>query len=134
MDGWILTGDAGHVDADGYLHITDRIKDLIISAGENIYPAEIERVLAAHPDIDDVAVIGIPDKRWGEVPLAYVVARPGSGLTRAAVMAHARETIAAFKMIRDVAFIDRLPRNPAGKILKRVLREPHWAGQGRGVN
>ncbi|MEN2977688.1 long-chain-fatty-acid--CoA ligase (plasmid) [Tistrella bauzanensis] len=134
VDGWILTGDAGHVDADGYLHITDRIKDLIISAGENIYPAEIERVLAAHPDIDDVAVIGIPDKRWGEVPLAYVVARPGSGLTRAAVMAHARETIAAFKMIRDVAFIDRLPRNPAGKILKRVLREPHWAGQGRGVN
>lgn len=134
VDGWLYTGDAGHLDSEGYLHITDRIKDLIISAGENIYPAEIERALAAHPDISDVAVIGIPDKRWGEVPFAYVVPRAGSGLDRKTVMAYARAVVAPFKMIRDVAFIDQLPRNSAGKILKRVLREPHWAGLERRVN
>lgn len=132
--GWLHTGDAGHLDADGFLHVTDRIKDLIISAGENIYPAEIERILIEHPDIEDVAVIGIPDERWGEVPLAYVVAREESGLRPAAVMAFARRQLASFKLPREVKFIPALPRNPSGKILKRVLREPHWAGREKRVN
>ncbi|MBA3772880.1 MAG: long-chain-fatty-acid--CoA ligase [Ramlibacter sp.] len=134
IDGWIRTGDAGHIDADGYLYITDRIKDLVISAGENIYPAELERALLTHPGVEEVAVIGIPDRRWGEVPIAYVVPVPGSGLTKADILAHARSHIASFKMIYDAILIDRLPRNSTGKVLKRVLREPHWAAQDRQVN
>jgi long-chain acyl-CoA synthetase len=134
IDGWIHTGDAGYLDADGFLYITDRVKDMIISAGENIYSAELENALQAHPAIDEVAVIGVPDRRWGEVPVAYVVPLPESGLTKAEVMSHARAHIAPFKMIYDVIFIDRLPRNSTGKILKRVLREPHWTGYERRVN
>jgi len=134
VDGWIHTGDAGHVDADGFVYVTDRIKDLIISAGENIYPAELERVLVQHPDIADVAVIGIPDDRWGEVPIAIVVARPGATLTKADVMGFARAHLASFKMLRTVELVDALPRNPSGKVLKRVLREPYWAGRAKRVN
>ncbi|MBA2676287.1 long-chain-fatty-acid--CoA ligase [Ramlibacter sp.] len=134
VDGWIHTGDAGYMDEDGYLYITDRIKDVVISAGENISPAELEQVLLTHPAIDEAAVIGVPDKRWGEVPIAYVVPVSGSGLTRADVMAHARGRIASFKMIYDAILVERLPRNATGKVLKRVLREPHWAGQERQVN
>jgi acyl-CoA synthetase (AMP-forming)/AMP-acid ligase II len=134
VDGWLHTGDAGYLDEDGFVYVTDRIKDVIISAGENIYPAEIERVLAEHPDIDDIAVVAAPDDRWGEVPIAYVVRRPGSTLTKGDVLGYARKKIAAFKMPRTVEFIDKLPRNPGGKILKRVLREPHWAGREKRVN
>lgn len=134
VEGWVHTGDAGYVDVDGYVYITDRIKDLIISAGENIYPAEIERVLMEHPDILDVAVIGVPDDRWGEVPAAYVVKRPQAALTRSTVLAYARKRIAGFKLPRTVEFIDKLPRNASGKTLKRVLREPHWLGRERRVN
>ncbi|CAN7673231.1 long-chain-fatty-acid--CoA ligase [Trinickia sp. LjRoot230] len=133
-DGWIFTGDAGYLDADGYLHITDRIKDLIISAGENISPAELEQALHMHPQIEEAAVIGIPDRRWGEVPVAYVVTKPDSGLTKGDVMAHARAHIASFKMLYDVFLVERLPRNSTGKVLKRVLREPHWVGHDRLVN
>jgi acyl-CoA synthetase (AMP-forming)/AMP-acid ligase II len=134
VDGWLYTGDAGYLDEDGFVYVTDRIKDVIISAGENIYPAEIERVLAEHPDIDDVAVVAAPDDRWGEVPIAYIVKRPGAALTKGDVLGYARKNIAAFKMPRTVEFIDKLPRNPGGKILKRVLREPHWAGREKRVN
>ena len=134
VDGWIHTGDAGHVDADGFVYVTDRLKDLIISAGENLYPAEIERVLLQHADIADVAVIGIPDDRWGEVPIAIVVRRPGATLTRADVMTYARKHLASFKMLRSVEFVEVLPRNASGKILKRVLREPYWAGRPKRVN
>lgn len=134
VDGWVHTGDAGYVDPDGFVYLTDRIKDLIISAGENIYPAEIERVLLEHPDVSDVAVVGAPDDRWGEVPIAYVVKRPDSGLTKSGVMAFARKRIAGFKLPRSVEFIEKLPRNASGKILKRVLREPHWANRERRVN
>jgi len=134
VDGWIHTGDAGFVDDDGFVYVTDRIKDLIISAGENIYPAELERVLVQHPDIADVAVIGIPDDRWGEVPIAIVVRRPGTTLTKADVMSYARKHLASFKMLRSVEFADALPRNASGKILKRVLREPYWSGRAKRVN
>ncbi|PTL81637.1 long-chain-fatty-acid--CoA ligase [Vitiosangium sp. GDMCC 1.1324] len=134
VNGWIHTGDAGYVDEDGFVYVTDRIKDLIISAGENIYPAELERILVQHEEIADVAVIGIPDDRWGEVPIAIVVRRPGSALTKAEVMGFARKHLASFKMLRTVEFIDALPRNPSGKVLKRVLREPYWAGREKRVN
>ncbi len=134
VNGWIHTGDAGYVDPDGFVYVTDRIKDLIISAGENIYPAEIERILVQHEDIAEVAVIGVPDDRWGELPIAIVVRRPGSTVTKADIMSFARKHLASFKMLRTVEFIDMLPRNPSGKVLKRVLREPYWAGREKRVN
>jgi len=130
-DGWLRSGDGGHMDADGYIYITDRIKDLIISGGENIYPAEIERVLAEHPAIQDVAVIGVPDERWGEVPKAVVVARPGAAIDPAEVAAWCRERIAAFKCPQTVDVVDALPRNPTGKVLKKDLRKPYWEGRDR---
>jgi len=131
-DGWVRTGDVGFVDAQGFVRITDRLKDLVITAGENVYPAEIERVLLEHPGIADAAVIGIPDERWGEVPLAYVVAGDAS-LDKPAVMRFLRGRLSAFKIPRTIEFLDALPRNASGKVLKRVLREPYWAGRSRGV-
>ncbi|WP_163781755.1 long-chain-fatty-acid--CoA ligase [Myxococcus vastator] len=134
VDGWVHTGDAGSVDEDGFVYVTDRIKDLIISAGENIYPAELERILVQHEELADVAVIGVPDDRWGELPIAIAVRKPGSAVTKADVLAFARKHLASFKMIRTVEFVDALPRNPSGKVLKRVLREPYWAGREKRVN
>jgi len=132
-DGWLRSGDGGHMDADGYIYVTDRIKDLIISGGENIYPAEIERVLAEHPAIQDVAVIGVPDERWGEVPKAVVVARPGASIDAHEVVAWCRERIAAFKCPKTIDVVDALPRNPTGKVLKKELRKPYWEGRERQV-
>ena len=132
-DGWLRSGDGGHMDADGYIYITDRIKDLIISGGENIYPAEIERVLAEHPALQDVAVIGVPDERWGEVPKAVVVVRPGATIDPQEVVAWCRERIAAFKCPKSIDVVDALPRNPTGKILKKDLRKPYWEGRERQV-
>ncbi|HZG90282.1 MAG TPA: long-chain-fatty-acid--CoA ligase [Pseudonocardia sp.] len=132
-DGWLRSGDGGHMDADGYVYVTDRIKDMIISGGENIYPAEIERVLAEHPAVADVAVIGVPDDRWGEVPKAVVVAAPGQQVDPEALIAHAREHLAGFKAPRSVDVVDELPRNPTGKILKKDLRKPFWEGRDRQV-
>ena len=132
-DGWLRSGDGGHLDADGYVYVTDRIKDMIISGGENIYPAEIERVLAEHPSIADVAVIGVPDERWGEVPKAVVVAAPGSTVDVDAVLAYCREHIASFKCPKTIDVVEALPRNPTGKILKRELRKPYWEGRERQV-
>jgi acyl-CoA synthetase (AMP-forming)/AMP-acid ligase II len=125
-DGWLRSGDAGYLDGDGYLYLSDRIKDMIISGGENIYPAEIERVLAEYPDIADVAVIGVPDERWGEVGKAMVVAAPGAELDEAAVLAFCRQHLASFKCPKSVVVVTELPRNATGKILKRQLREPFW--------
>jgi acyl-CoA synthetase (AMP-forming)/AMP-acid ligase II len=125
-DGWLRTGDAGYFDADGYLYICDRVKDMIISGGENIYPGEIEDALYAHPDVADVAVIGVPDERWGEVPKAIVVRRSGSTLTEKELLDFGRTRIARFKIPRSVDFVDTLPRNTTGKILKRELRRPYW--------
>jgi acyl-CoA synthetase (AMP-forming)/AMP-acid ligase II len=125
-DGWLRSGDGGHVDADGYVYVTDRIKDMIISGGENIYPAEIERVLAEHPSVGDCAVIGVPDERWGEVPKAVVVAAPGQTVDAEALLAHCREHLAAFKCPKSVDVLAELPRNPTGKVLKKDLRKQYW--------
>lgn len=130
-DGWFLTGDAGYLDGDGYLYIHDRVKDMIISGGENIYPAEVESCLYAHPDVLDVAVIGVPSEKWGEDVKALVVRRPGAELDADTLIAHARTHIAAYKCPRSVDFVDSLPRNASGKILKRELRKRYWQGRDR---
>jgi acyl-CoA synthetase (AMP-forming)/AMP-acid ligase II len=132
-DGWLRSGDGGYLDGDGYLYITDRIKDMIISGGENIYPAEIERVLAEHPQVQDVAVIGVPDERWGEVPKAVVVAKPGTTIDTEELLAWCRQQIASFKCPKTVDVVAELPRNPTGKILKKDLRKPYWQGRERQV-
>jgi len=133
-DGWLRTGDAGYLDADGYLYIHDRVKDMIISGGENVYPAEVENALYSHPKVADVAVIGVPDEKWGEAVKACVVVKDGQTLDQAAVIAHAREHIAGYKCPKSVDFIEALPRNPSGKILRRELRAPYWEGKDRAVN
>ena len=131
---WFLTGDAGYLDTDGYLYIYDRVKDMIISGGENIYPAEVESALFGHPAVADVAVIGVPDEQWGEAVKAFVVTKPGTEVTPDELIGFARERIAGYKVPRSIDFIDALPRNPTGKILKRELRKPYWAGQERQVH
>ncbi len=133
-DGWLRTGDAGMLDAEGYLYIQDRIKDMIITGAENVYPAEVESAIYGHPAVADVAVIGVPDAKWGEAVKAIVVLKPGEQTDADAIIAHARERIAGFKCPKSVDFIAALPRNPAGKILRRELRAPFWAGHDRKVN
>ncbi|MEL7447045.1 MAG: fatty acid--CoA ligase [Pseudomonadota bacterium] len=133
-DGWLRTGDAGYLDDDGYLYIHDRVKDMIISGGENIYPAEVENAVYAHPSVADVAVIGVPHEKWGEAVKACVVVKEGQELTEADVIAHSREHIAGYKCPKSVDFIEALPRNPSGKILRRELRAPYWEGKDRAVN
>jgi long-chain acyl-CoA synthetase len=133
-DGWFHTGDAGTMDADGFVYVRDRIKDMVISGGENIYPAELESVLAGHPAVADVAVIGVPDERWGETIKAIVVRRPGAELTAEDLIDWSRSVLAGFKRPRSVDFVDTIPRNPSGKILKRELREQYWADRERRVN
>jgi len=132
-DGWLHTGDAGYLDDDGFVFLTDRIKDMIVTGAENVYPIEVESALSEHPDVADVAVIGVPDDRWGETVKAIVVRRPGAELTEEALLGWAKERVAGFKRPRSVDFADELPRNPSGKLLKRVLREPYWAAMGRNV-
>ncbi len=133
-EGWLRTGDAGYLDEDGYVFIHDRVKDMIITGGENVYPAEVENAIFGHPAVADVAVIGVPDERWGEAVKAVVVIQPGAEATPAEIIAWARERIAGFKTPKSVDFIEALPRNPSGKILRRELREPYWAGIERRVN
>lgn len=122
-EGWLRTGDAGHLDAEGYLFITDRIKDMLITGGENVYPAEVEKVLAGHPDVAEVAVIGTPDERWGEVVTAVVVPRAGAEVGLDAVQAHARQHLGGYKVPRRIHLLDQLPRNASGKVLKHALRD-----------
>ena len=133
-DGWLKTGDAGYLDEDGYLYIHDRVKDMIISGGENIYPAEIENALMSHPGVADVAAIGVPSEKWGETVKAIVVKAEGADPTADDIIAFSRERLAHFKCPTSVDFVDALPRNPSGKILRRELRTPHWEGRERGVN
>jgi len=131
---WLHTGDAGWLDEDGFLYIHDRMKDMIVSGGENVYPAEVESAIFGCPGVADVAVIGVPDDTWGEAVKAVVVRAPGSRVTAEEVIAFARERIAGYKLPKSVDFIDALPRNPSGKILKRELRKPYWQGRERQVN
>ena len=121
-DGWLHTGDVGRLDAGGYLRITDRKKDMYISGGFNCYPAEIEKLLSAHPSIEAVAVVGVPDERLGEVGMAFVVLRPGASLDGAALIAWARDAMANYKAPRYVEVVSDLPKNAAGKVLKTELR------------
>ena len=133
-EGWLRTGDAGYLDEDGYLFIHDRVKDMIISGAENIYPAEVENAIYGHPSVADVAVIGVPDEKWGEAVKAVVVLKPGAPQDADDIVAFARARIAAFKVPKSVDFIDALPRNATGKVLRRELRDPYWAGRTRKVN
>ena len=133
-DGWFHTGDAGTMDADGFIYIKDRIKDMIISGGENIYPAEVEGILAGHPELADVAVIGVPDDRWGETVKAIVVRKPGTKLSAAELIEWSKDRLAGFKRPHSVDFVELIPRNPSGKILKKDLRAPYWVGQERAVH
>jgi acyl-CoA synthetase (AMP-forming)/AMP-acid ligase II len=133
-DGWFHSGDAGYFDEDGYLFIQDRVKDMIVSGGENVYPAEVESVLFSHPGVADAAVIGVPDERWGEAVKAVVVAAAEAAVTEADLLEHCRGRIAGYKRPKSVDFVDSLPRNPTGKVLKRVLRERYWGGRDRRVN
>jgi acyl-CoA synthetase (AMP-forming)/AMP-acid ligase II len=131
--GWMHTGDAAIMDDEGYVYIQDRVKDMIVSGGENVYPREIEDVLFRHPAVADAAVIGIPDAQWGEVVKAIVVLRAGASATETELIDYARAELASFKRPRSVDFIAELPRNPSGKVLKRELREPFWRGHTRRV-
>ena len=119
---WLRTGDIGHLDEDGFLYIVDRKKDLILSGGQNIYPADIEAVLLENPDVAEVAVIGVPSERWGETPLAVVVVRPECSLDAADLVAWTNERVGRQQRISGVVLRDSLPRNANGKILKRELR------------
>jgi acyl-CoA synthetase (AMP-forming)/AMP-acid ligase II len=128
-DGWFRTGDIGRIDSDGYIFVEDRLKDMIISGGENIYSIEVERVVAEHPAVVDVAVIGVPDEKWGEVVKAVVALE--SSATSEEIIAWCRERLAAYKCPKTVDITDELPRNPTGKILKKELRKPYWEGRDR---
>lgn len=131
--GWMHTGDAGVLDDEGYLFIQDRVKDMVVSGGENIYPRAVEDVLFQHPAVAEVAVIGVPDEQWGETIKAVVVLRPGMTATEEDMMDFCRGKLGGFERPRSVDFVAALPRTPSGKVLKRVLREPYWTGQSRRV-
>ena len=133
-DGWLHTGDAAYMDRDGYIFIQDRIKDMIISGGENVYPAEVENAIFGHPDVLEVAVIGVPHEKWGESVKAMVVAKSGHEVDPDSVIKWARDRIAAFKAPKSVDVIAQMPRNASGKILRRELRDPYWQGRERSVN
>jgi acyl-CoA synthetase (AMP-forming)/AMP-acid ligase II len=133
-DGWLRTGDLGYLDDAGRIHLVDRAKDLIITGGENVYPAQVEDVLAAHPDLAEIAVIGVPDERWGETVRAIVVPTPGAQVDPAEVIAFARDRLAHFKCPTGVDVVDALPRTATGKVIKGRLREPYWRGHDRGIN
>ena len=122
-EGWLRTGDGGYVDEEGHLFLTDRIKDMIVSGGENVYPIEVEEALAHHPGVADVAVIGVPDDRWGETVNALVIRAVGTTVTAEELIAFVRSRLAGYKLPRSVEFVDELPRTPSGKVLKRELRE-----------
>jgi acyl-CoA synthetase (AMP-forming)/AMP-acid ligase II len=126
-DGWLRTGDGGYLDADGYLFLTDRIKDMIISGGENVYPAELENILASLSGVREVAVIGVPHERWGETPKALIVTEPGAELTERDVIGHCRARLAGYKCPTSVDWVETLPRTPSGKVMKHLLRERHTA-------
>ncbi|WP_334160975.1 long-chain-fatty-acid--CoA ligase [Phenylobacterium sp.] len=132
-DGWLRTGDAGFMNEDGYFFVHDRVKDMIVSGGENVYPAEVENAILGCPGVADAAVIGVPDERWGEAVKAIVVPAPGAEPDPEQIIAYARQRIAGFKAPKSIDFIEALPRNPSGKVLRRELRKPYWEGRDRNV-
>lgn len=134
VDGWMHTGDGGRMDDHGYVFVVDRIKDMIVSGGENVYSAEVESALTTHPAIAACAVIGVPDEEWGERVHAVVVLQPGAALELEELRAHGKERIAGYKCPRSLEIVDALPVSGAGKVLKRELRERHWQGSARAVN
>lgn len=131
---WFHTGDIGCVDEDGYLYIVDRKSDMIISGGENIYPAEIDHVITSHPAVQMAAVIGVPDEEWGEAVKAFVVLKEGEETTEEEIIAFCKERLAGYKKPKSVDFVESLPMTPAGKVLKKVLKEKYWTGKDRRVN
>jgi acyl-CoA synthetase (AMP-forming)/AMP-acid ligase II len=132
-DGWFHTGDLATIDEEGYILIVDRGKDMILSGGENIASAEIERVIYGHPAVMECAVIAVPDDTWGEVPKAIVTLKPGQQAADAEIIAACRQHLAGFKVPKSVEIVESLPKGGSGKILKRVLREKYWSGRQRGV-
>jgi acyl-CoA synthetase (AMP-forming)/AMP-acid ligase II len=128
------TGDAAYMDEDGYVFIYDRVKDMIRTGGESVYPAAVENALFGHPSIADAAVIGVPDDTWGEAVKAIVVLKPGAAPDAADIIAWARARIGHFEAPKSVDFVDSIPRNITGKVLRRELREPYWKGRDRRVN
>lgn len=132
-EGWVHTGDAGYMDEEGYIFLKDRIKDMVVSGGENIYPVEVENAIAHHSAVADVAVIGVPDDKFGEALLAFVVLRPGQTLALEEMIAFCRDRIAGYKIPRKLEIIAEMPRNPSGKILKKELRKPYWEGIERSI-
>jgi acyl-CoA synthetase (AMP-forming)/AMP-acid ligase II len=130
VDGWMHTGDMGYLDADGFLYLVDRKKDLIISGGVNVYPKDIEEVIVTHPDVLETAVFGVPDEKWGEAPLGAVVLKSGARVTAAELRAWVNERVGArYQQVRDIAIMQEFPRNAAGKTLKRVMRDEYWKGR-----
>lgn len=132
-DGWLFTGDGGFIDDAGCVHVVDRVKDMIISGGENVYSAEVEAVLSRHPGVAACAVIGVPSEAWGEAVHAVVVLRAGAAASEDALRQHCRAHLAGYKCPKTVEFREALPLSPAGKVLKTVLREPFWSGRARQV-
>jgi acyl-CoA synthetase (AMP-forming)/AMP-acid ligase II len=132
-DGWLFTGDAGSLDADGYLTIRDRVRDMVVTGGENVYPAEVENALLAHPAVAEAAVIGIPHDTWGEAVHAVVVLRDGMPVEGDELRTHCAQRLATFKVPQSCEIVAELPRNASGKVRKDVLRAPHWSGRARGV-
>jgi long-chain acyl-CoA synthetase len=134
-NGWLHTGDGGYMDDEGFVFIVDRVKDMIITGGENVYSAEVEEAIYSHPAVAECAVIGIPDPQWGERVHAVVRCKPDMDAGEAELIAHCRARIANYKLPRSVSFQDNpLPLSGAGKILKTELRKPFWAGQDRAVS
>ena len=132
-NGWHLTGDIGVIDEDGFLYIVDRKKEMIISGGFNVFPSEVERVVLQHPAVQDCAVVGVPDTKWGEAVMAAVQLKPGTQVTEAELIAHCKETLGGVKTPKSIAFIEALPRSANGKVLRREIRQPYWAGRNRSV-
>ncbi|MGV1006928.1 MAG: class I adenylate-forming enzyme family protein, partial [Candidatus Nanopelagicales bacterium] len=132
-DGWFRTGDIGRVDEEGFVFVEDRLKDMIISGGENVYSVEVERALTDHPAVLDAAVFGIPDEKWGESVKAAVELSSGQEATPEELIAWCREKLAGYKIPRSVEIMDALPRNPTGKLLKRELRKPYWENRDRAI-
>jgi acyl-CoA synthetase (AMP-forming)/AMP-acid ligase II len=132
-NGWMHTGDAGYFDADGYLYITDRIKDMIISGGENVYSTEVENAILTYPGVQMCAVIGIPDDKWGEAVHAIIVPRPGHELSAQDILAHCKQQIAGYKCPRSIELRSELPLSAAGKLLKFKLRQAFWQDRGHSI-